>query len=55
MTLVSKEIFQKFQIESELQPSNLMICGADGKDLDVSGEGKLGPLKVNHEVIVRIE
>ena len=57
VTLVSKEIFQKFQMKSELQPSNLVICGADGKDLDVSGEGTmeiitLGPLKVTHEVIV---
>ena len=56
VTLVSKEIFHKFQMKSELQPSNLVICGADGKNLDVSGEGTmeitLGPLKVTHEVIV---
>ena len=43
-------------MKSELQPSNLVICGADGKNLDVSGEGTmeitLGPLKVTHEVVV---
>ena len=56
VTLVSIEMFQKFPNKTDLQPSVYTICGADGKHLNVLGQGTmeitLGPLRVMHNVIV---
>ena len=56
VTLVSAEMFQQIPNRTDLEPAAYTICGADGKHLNILGQGAmeitLGPLRVMYDVVI---